>query len=330
MAMAERLLLTQSVGGVLVLTILWLLEAWLPFLGGRPSRLRHDLQNLAIGGLNLIVLALGFSWVTAAVAGWALEARFGLLHVVTAPSWAEAMAAVLLLDAWMYFWHRANHAVPLLWRFHQTHHRDTELDVTTALRFHVGEITISAVLRLLVIPLLGLELWQVILYETVLLPVIAFHHSNIALPGAWDRWLRALIVSPNMHRVHHSDWQPETDSNFASVFSWWDRIGGTYRRRERVREIRFGLRTTDQRPRGRRTDTTNDQQGSLPTIPAPRSIAFLTTEVGEVGSRSEDAAPSPARSSRVPASSRRRRRRSPGGSVPAPARGSRPSPGERR
>src|SRR5262249_16765576 len=129
--------------------------------------------------------------------------------------------------------------------FHRMHHSDPDLDVTTALRFHFGEITISSALRLAVVPLLGLTLWQVILYETILLPVIAFHHSNVALPERFHRILRAARVSPNMHRVHHSDWQPETDSNYASIFSWWDRLGRTFRRREDVRTLRYGLREFD-------------------------------------------------------------------------------------
>jgi hypothetical protein len=152
---------------------------------------------------------------------------------------------VLLLDAWMYAWHRANHALPFLWRFHRMHHSDPTVDVTTALRFHCGEIVLSSLLRLAVVPLLGLELWQVILYETMLLPVIAFHHSNVALPERWDRLLRLVIVSPNMHRVHHSDWQPETDSNFASIFSWWDRLGRSFRLRPDVRTLHYGLREFD-------------------------------------------------------------------------------------
>jgi sterol desaturase/sphingolipid hydroxylase (fatty acid hydroxylase superfamily) len=90
-----------------------------------------------------------------------------------------------------------------------------------------------------------MSLWHVILYEILLLPVIAFHHSNVALPEKWDRLLRAVIVSPNMHRVHHSDWQPETDSNFSSVFSWWDQLGGTFRFRKDVRTLRYGLREFD-------------------------------------------------------------------------------------
>ena len=121
------------------------------------------------------------------------------------------------------------------------HHSDREMDVTSAARFHIGELIFSSVLRLGILPLLGMELWQLILYEVMLLPVIQFHHSNVYLPERWDRLLRTIIVSPNMHRVHHSRIRLETDSNYSSVFSFWDRLARTFRRRENVEEIKFGL-----------------------------------------------------------------------------------------
>jgi sterol desaturase/sphingolipid hydroxylase (fatty acid hydroxylase superfamily) len=230
---------------MLVLLVLWLLEAWVPLFVDRPHRLRHAGRNLTVAGINMAVLGLGFAGATTGVAVWAAERNFGLLHSLPWPLWVELPLILLLFDLWMYLWHRANHAVPILWRFHRMHHSDPDMDVTTALRFHTGEIALSSILRLAVIPLLGMSLWHVILYEILLLPVIAFHHSNVALPEKWDRLLRAVIVSPNMHRVHHSDWQPETDSNFSSVFSWWDQLGGTFRFRKDVRTLRYGLREFD-------------------------------------------------------------------------------------
>lgn len=242
--MVELASLAPIQAGVAVgaLLVLWLLETWLPLFVDRPHRLRHAMRSFAVAGINLAVIGLFFAGGTAAVAAWAEGAGFGLLNALLWPLWVELPLALVLFDAWMYLWHRANHAVPVLWRFHRMHHSDPEVDATTAVRFHVGEIALSSVLRLAVIPLLGMPLWQVILYETLLLPVIAFHHSNVALPEAWDRRLRWVIVSPNLHRVHHSDWQPETDSNFASIFSWWDRLGRTLRLRKDVCTLRYGLR----------------------------------------------------------------------------------------
>jgi sterol desaturase/sphingolipid hydroxylase (fatty acid hydroxylase superfamily) len=239
------LLTAETAVAVASLLILWLLEASVPFFADRPHRLRHDFRNLAVGAINLALSSLVFAALIAAVTGWAHAAGFGLLNLLEAPGWLELLLALILFDGWMYGWHRANHRLPFLWRFHRMHHSDPEVDASTALRFHFGEIAISSALRLAVIPLLGMQLWQVLLYETILLPVIAFHHSNVALPERWDRWLRAVIVSPNMHRVHHSDWQPETDSNFASIFSWWDRLAGTFRQRPDPRTLRLGLREFD-------------------------------------------------------------------------------------
>jgi sterol desaturase/sphingolipid hydroxylase (fatty acid hydroxylase superfamily) len=150
------------------------------------------------------------------------------------------------MDAWMYGWHRANHRIPLLWRFHRVHHSDPRLDVTTAARFHIGEIALSSTLRLAVFPLLGVALWQALLYEALLLPIIQFHHSNVALPERWDRLLRWVIVTPNMHRVHHSRFQPETDSNYSSIFSFWDRLARTFRQVHDARSLRIGLDEWDQ------------------------------------------------------------------------------------
>jgi sterol desaturase/sphingolipid hydroxylase (fatty acid hydroxylase superfamily) len=212
--------------------------------------------------------------------------------------------ALLLFDAWMYLWHRANHAVPFLWRFHRMHHSDPAVDTTTALRFHVGEIVISTLLRLGVIPLLGMRLWQVILYETLLLPVIAFHHSNVALPTVWDRRLRWVIVSPNMHRVHHSDWQPETDSNFASIFSWWDRLGRSFRLRPDVRTLQYGLRELD-------GNQWQGLWGLLRTplaVQPPREGPGASSEAGRVTSRASGwVSPYPLQENELPAENISRR-----------------------
>jgi sterol desaturase/sphingolipid hydroxylase (fatty acid hydroxylase superfamily) len=157
------------------------------------------------------------------------------------PAWAETVAALILFDLWMYLWHRANHQIRFLWRFHRMHHSDNQVDATTALRFHTGELILSSILRLAVVPLLGISLSQLILYETLLQPIIIFHHSNVALPEKIDRIFRALIVTPNMHRVHHSMVNQETNSNYSSIFSFWDRIGQSFRRRIDLLTLRYGL-----------------------------------------------------------------------------------------
>ncbi|HSA59219.1 MAG TPA: sterol desaturase family protein [bacterium] len=223
------------------LALILCLEAVFPLFQGRKERFRHIGRNLAVGLLNGILLALLFSTLTASVTLRAQETGFGLLSTLSCPPWAETLLALFLFDLWMYLWHRANHRIPFLWRFHRMHHTDDQLDVSSALRFHTGELVLSSLLRLAVVPLLGMSLSQLILYETLLQPIILFHHSNVALPERFDRVLRFLIVTPNMHRVHHSQERFETDSNYSSVFSFWDRLGKSFRRRPDPLTLRYGL-----------------------------------------------------------------------------------------
>ncbi len=205
----------------------------------------HALRNLLLGGLNAAVVSLVFVGLWGAAALWADQQGLGLLHWLDAaaglPLWAHALGAMLLLDGWMYVWHRINHVLPFLWRFHRVHHHDPKMDVTTASRFHTGEIVLSSLLRLGVILLAGVYLWELVLYETVMFAVVQFHHANVALPAWLDRALRTVIVTPNMHKVHHSRRQPETDSNYSSLFSFWDRIGRTFRLRDDPSTLEFGL-----------------------------------------------------------------------------------------
>jgi len=226
---------------IIALTLVFSLESFFPLFMGRRHRLQHAARNAGIGFLNVIVVAFCFSGLLALDAVWAQNRGIGLFYLLPFSPWFETLLVFLLFDLWMYVFHRANHQVPFLWRFHRAHHSDTEVDVTTALRFHTGEIVISSAFKVLLIPLLGMSLGQLLLYETCLQPLILFDHSNVALPEKWDRPLRILIVSPNMHRVHHSQWRTETDSNYASIFSFWDRMGRTFRRREDPHTLEYGL-----------------------------------------------------------------------------------------
>lgn len=225
---------------VVLLTLFWCWETWRPFFGQREGRVTHALHNLAIALFNTVVLGLVFGSITVAVAEWAAQTSFGLLHLGDLGAPLRFGLALILLDGWMYFWHRANHAVPVLWRFHRMHHTDRHVDVTSATRFHLGEHVGSAVLRLGVIALAGIEVWHLVVYDMLVIAITQFHHADISL-GRWDRRLRWLIVTPHMHKVHHSDWQPETDSNYSVVLSIWDRLAGTFRMRAHPRTITFGL-----------------------------------------------------------------------------------------
>jgi len=223
------------------LALLWSLEGLIPMFEGRKHRARHDLANLVLGAFNALIVPIVFATATLAVTLWASNREFGLLNQIDLPAWATLIVAVVVFDAWQYLWHRLNHRIPLLWRFHAVHHTDADLDASAALRFHTGEIVFSSVARLAVLPLLGFTIPHLLAYETILLPIILFHHSNIQVPERLDRWLRTVIVTPWMHWVHHSDWQPETDSNYSSIFSVWDRIFRSFRLRKNPRQIRLGL-----------------------------------------------------------------------------------------
>lgn len=235
----------RSISSVTVLTLVLAWESLVPFFtyfaGSTGERVRHGLKNLTLSVLNSLLTGLGFAALWWTTARWAQAHEFGLLNWLPMPGWARLAGAILVFDAWMYWWHRLNHRVPFLWRFHRTHHSDPKMDVTTANRFHIGEIALSSVLRVPVIALLGLQLWELALYELAMFTVVQLHHANIALPAWLDRALRLVIVTPFMHKVHHSRWQPETDSNYSSLFSFWDRIFRSFRLRDDPRTLRFGL-----------------------------------------------------------------------------------------
>jgi len=225
---------------VVVLALLWTAESMAPMFVGRQRRLSHAGTNLGLAALNGGI-GLAFAAAVTLVAAWAQVSSFGLLHALSLPVWLNWLAALLLFDCWQYWWHRINHRFAFLWRFHAVHHADAEMDVSSGIRFHTGEIILSFGARLVVVPLLGLTMGQVLVYEAIALPIILFHHSNIRLSSRADRMLRWLIVTPWMHVVHHSRWQPETDSNYSSLLSVWDRLFGSFRLPLDPRKISLGL-----------------------------------------------------------------------------------------
>lgn len=222
------------------LAVLWTVESLAPMFVGRKRRLSHFANNLALAAINAVI-SFGFAFAILGVTEWARSREFGLLNLTPLPAWLHWVGAIVLFDCWQYWWHRFNHRVPWLWRFHAVHHADAELDASSGVRFHSVEIVFSFLARLLVLPLIGVTVPQLVLYEAISLPVILFHHSNIRISNAADRSLRWLIPTPWMHYVHHSRWQPETDSNYSSFLSVWDRLFGSFRLRDQPTEIALGL-----------------------------------------------------------------------------------------
>jgi sterol desaturase/sphingolipid hydroxylase (fatty acid hydroxylase superfamily) len=237
--------------GPLLLVLLLGWESLAPYLSlfqrGWLDRVSHGLRNLALALLNSALTAVLFAGLWSGAAQVADQRSLGLSNWMGLAGWPHALAAILLVDLWTYSWHRMNHRVPFLWRFHRTHHSDAQMDVTTASRFHLGEIMFSNSLRVPVIVLVGARLWELALYEILLLAVIQFHHANIGLPKSVDRILRYVLVTPAMHKVHHSRWPPETDSNYSSLLSVWDRLFGSFQQRDTPRPMPYGLDGFDAR-----------------------------------------------------------------------------------
>lgn len=226
--------------GLLVLVSLFTLEGLLPYYRGREHRLAHGVPNLTLALLGGAVGA-AFTPLLLLATEVSAERGWGLCHLFGLSGLPCAVLAFVLFDLWMYAWHRANHELAFLWRFHRVHHTDTAMDSTTALRFHPGEIALSGLANLVVLVALGMSFETFVFYKAVMVAVILFHHSNVDVPAGLDRALRGLIVPPSMHRVHHSEIAWETNSNYGTVFSFWDRLIGSFRLREDLQRIRFGI-----------------------------------------------------------------------------------------
>jgi len=213
--------------GVFALVALW--EAVVPRRPRSLSRWVRWPSNLGIVALNTVVLRLLFPVAAVAMAINASASGWGLFNLIQLPLWLEALLAVVILDGAIYLQHVMVHAVPALWRLHRMHHADLDYDVTTGARFHPLEIVLSMLIKLAVVAVLGASPVAVIVFEVMLNATAMFNHGNIRLPQALDGVLRMLIVTPDMHRVHHSVIASEANSNFGFSLPWWDRLFGTYR-----------------------------------------------------------------------------------------------------
>jgi len=189
--------------------------------------------NLGIVLLDAVIVRLLMPAGAVGMAIWAEHAHFGLLHWLGTPYAGAVIASVIMLDGIIYAQHVLFHAIPLLWRLHMVHHADQDIDVTTGLRFHPIEILFSMLIKIAVVALLGVPALAVILFEIILNGMAMFNHANVRLPLRFDAILRLVLVTPDMHRVHHSVIRRETNSNFGFNLSIWDRIFGTYQAQPR-------------------------------------------------------------------------------------------------
>ena len=228
--------------GVLVVMALWEIAA--PRRALNQAKLRRWGGNLGIVVLNTVVVRLVFPILAVGAAVWAQHKGWGLFNLVALPGWLEVAAGAILLDMVIYWQHRLFHVIPLFWRLHRMHHADLDFDVTTALRFHPIEIVLSMVIKLVAVLILGPAALAVLIFEVLLNGTAMFNHGNVRLPLSIDRWLRLLVVTPDMHRVHHSVEAREYNSNFGFNLPWWDRLFGSYQDQPALghEKMRIGLR----------------------------------------------------------------------------------------
>lgn len=213
--------------GVLGLMALW--EIFVPRRQLKTPKMRRWIANLSVVVLDSAIVRLLFSAGAVGTALLAAERNWGVLNHVSWPLWIEMVVAVVALDFVLYLQHVLFHAVPLFWRFHMMHHADLDCDVTTGLRFHPVEVVLSMVIKVAAVVVLGAAPLAVLCFEVLLNATSIFNHSNVWMPAAVDRVLRWILVTPDMHRIHHSIRHRETNSNFGFNLPWWDRLLGTYR-----------------------------------------------------------------------------------------------------
>jgi sterol desaturase/sphingolipid hydroxylase (fatty acid hydroxylase superfamily) len=200
---------------------------------------KNERFNLAVGVFNLLLSLIPAGFLVQLI-DLVDQKQLGFFNQTAIPFYFELLLTILILDAWMYAWHRLNHRVPLLWKFHSFHHKDEKLNSTTALRFHIVELLLSYPGKALVCFIAGIDFTNLLIYEMLFFVSIVVHHSNIYITERMDNLYRILFVSPMMHRIHHSKRKDETDTNFSALFSFWDKCFGSWKGKAKG-EVVFGV-----------------------------------------------------------------------------------------
>lgn len=220
--------------------LLWL-ENRRPLRDSVESKTIRSARNLAVAGLAALALQIAEQPIVAPLTKLVERKKIGLLKIVRLPKLLETLLAVVLLDYTLYAWHILTHKLPFLWRFHLVHHIDLDMDASTAIRFHFGEMLISVAWRAAQITLIGVSPTSFAAWQLFLFPSILFHHSNVKLPENIERSLGKFVVTPRLHGIHHSAVQNETDSNWSSGLTVWDRLHGTFKIDVPQNEIIIGV-----------------------------------------------------------------------------------------
>ncbi len=218
--------------GMIILIGLW--EILAPKRALTVSKTVRWMNNLGLVFFNIFILRVLFPVAAVGVATIATYNGWGLFNYFAVPFWLAVVATVIIMDFVIYIQHVMVHAIPVLWRLHRVHHADLDYDVTTGSRFHTLEIILSMLIKFATILLLGPPIVAVIIFEVILNATAMFNHGNISLPKTFDKYLRLFLVTPDMHRVHHSVEDDEANSNFGFSLPWWDRLFGTYRDQPRA------------------------------------------------------------------------------------------------
>jgi sterol desaturase/sphingolipid hydroxylase (fatty acid hydroxylase superfamily) len=202
---------------------------WLaPYARSEQPRSLRVFFHVGISVANSVVLTLLLAWSIYACVAYTQQHAIGVVHWLGLTGGWELVATVIAFDCWDYWMHLANHKIGLLWRFHKAHHSDMEVDVTTASRFHIGELFISGCIKCLMIFAWGPSLWGLVVFEALLTGASQFHHSNVNIPIGLQDWLEKVVVTPRMHRCHHALHRNCFNTNFSSILSLWDRLARTY------------------------------------------------------------------------------------------------------
>ena len=225
-------------GGMLFFLILELLISYRP---SSVSKVKRWVNNLALTLFNSIILNILFSATIVGTAVYVQKNQLGILNLVEIPTWLKILVTVAFMDFMLYVWHLLNHEMPLLWRFHRVHHSDLNMDVSSATRFHIGELAISAFIKISVIFFLGASALGVLIFESAVVLFAQFEHSSLTVPKWFETIYWILFVPPSMHRIHHSVIIKERNTNYGTIFSLWDRFLGTLLTGVDQKRIRIGV-----------------------------------------------------------------------------------------
>lgn len=245
------------IGGIV---LFWILEGTLPLFKFQYKKVRHAGINLFFT-LTTMIIGFGLAGALLYASDLVANNQFGLLYIIDLPLWAQLVVGVLLLDLiGAYLVHWTEHKVRWMWKFHLVHHTDTNVDVTTGLRHHPGETVFRIGFTILAVMIVGAPMWIIMFYQSMSVLFAHITHANINMPRSVDRALSWIFITPLMHKVHHHYAQPLTDTNYGNIFSFWDRIFGTFAQVDDTRELKYGI-DTHMDPKE------NDEMGNLLKIP---------------------------------------------------------------